>query len=163
VVPSADLKTRTFPVKIRLKNPLRQTPATAAASRDPAKVIYKPGERPDHLLKPGMMVRATLRVGAPSKAVLVPKDAIVVSGVQRQIAVYTPVPSPDKQAAAMGKIEMISVETGASEGSAMEVLGMALKPGQLVVAQGNERLRTGMVVSAVRTIATETLVSPKAP
>jgi multidrug efflux pump subunit AcrA (membrane-fusion protein) len=158
VVPNADLKTRTFPVKIRVRNPLRQAPATAAV-RDPAKVIYKPGERPDHLLKPGMMARATLRIGAPAKAVLVPKDAVVINGALRQVAIFT-ADAGGKPGATTGKIELVNVETGGTDGATIEILGGALKPGQFVVTQGNERLRPGQPVTAIRTVATESLVTP---
>ena len=60
VVPKADLRSRSFPVKIRLEN------------RD------NDGEP---LLKAGMFAHVTLPVGDPTKAKLVPKDALVLGGL----------------------------------------------------------------------------------
>jgi multidrug efflux pump subunit AcrA (membrane-fusion protein) len=113
------------------------------------------------LLKPGMIGRVTLRLGALAKATLVPKDAIVVSGAQRQIAIFTPDPKAAPAEKGRGIVQILQVETGASDGAAIEVLGDVLKPGQLVVSQGNERLRPGQPVLATRTISTSSLVAPE--
>jgi RND family efflux transporter MFP subunit len=59
VVPTADVRARTFPVKVRLQN--RPSGGTL-------------------LLKAGMFARATIAVGKKTLALLVPKDAIVLGG-----------------------------------------------------------------------------------
>ena len=57
VVPEADVRGRTFPVRIRIKNPM--------ADGQP-------------VLKAGMLARVTLAVGKEQPTLLVPKDAIVL-------------------------------------------------------------------------------------
>lgn len=61
VVPQADPRARTFPVKIRVKNP-----------RDESGV----------LVKAGMFARVHVPVGKPQMALVVPKDALVLGGPQ---------------------------------------------------------------------------------
>ena len=59
IIPQADLRTRTFPVKVRLRNiPVGN----------------------DVLLKAGMSVQVTLPTGPPRLAVLASKDAVVLGG-----------------------------------------------------------------------------------
>lgn len=55
VVPDADLRSRTFPVRIQIANPA-------------------------HALKPGMLAKVALAVGREQTAMLVPKDALVLGG-----------------------------------------------------------------------------------
>ncbi|MHC4938775.1 MAG: efflux RND transporter periplasmic adaptor subunit [Planctomycetota bacterium] len=59
VVPEADVRGRTFPVRIRIKNPIADTQPR---------------------LKAGMLARVTLAVGKEQPTLLVPKDAIVLGG-----------------------------------------------------------------------------------
>jgi RND family efflux transporter MFP subunit len=59
IVPMADVRSRTFPVKVRLRNPVE-------------------GETP--LLKAGMFARVHLDIGEKAMAILVPKDALVLGG-----------------------------------------------------------------------------------
>jgi RND family efflux transporter MFP subunit len=114
VVPQADVQARTFPVLIRVKNEL---------------VEGQP------LLKAGMLARVSLPTGRRETARLVPKDALVLGGPQTMVfAVETA--GDGKQ----GKAKPVPVELGAAIGGLMQVRG-PLSPGQLVVVQGNERLR----------------------
>jgi multidrug efflux pump subunit AcrA (membrane-fusion protein) len=69
LVPSADPRARTFPVKVRLKN-----------SRE--------GDVP--LLKAGMFATLHLPVGGAEMALLVPKDALVLGGPQPVVFVVGP-------------------------------------------------------------------------
>ena len=59
IVPQADVRARTFPVKVRLQNEI-----TSAGP----------------LIKSGMLARVTMPTGAEQNALLVPKDALVLGG-----------------------------------------------------------------------------------
>lgn len=105
---------RTFPVKIELPNP-------------------------KHELKPGMLAHATFRLGSTHQALMVPKDAVVITPAQKKILFIVK----------DGKANPIAVETGQAHGSLVEVKGRGLKNGQAVVTVGNERLRPGQPVQVV--------------
>jgi multidrug efflux pump subunit AcrA (membrane-fusion protein) len=120
IVPSADLRARTFPVKVHLANP-------------------------EHVLKAGMLADVTLPVGTPTRAVMVPKDALVLGG--RRYQVFVVEGEGDQQQA---KARAVSVQLGASDGQWVAVAAEpALKAGQRVVVQGNERLLDGAAVQVV--------------
>lgn len=124
IVPQADVRARTFPVKIRVENPLEEgTP----------------------LLKAGMLGRVTLPTGATQQALLLPKDALVLGGPTPLVYVVTADPKQPKQ----GKVHPVSVELGVSSGTLIQVRGN-LEEGQQVVVQGNERLRPGQDVLVTR-------------
>ena len=109
IIPRADEATRSFPIRIEVPNP-------------------------DGVIKGGMLGRATLPVGNLHKAILVPKDALVLS--QKGKAVYV----VNDQSA-----HIVPVKTGGSLGALIEVTG-DLKAGQRVVIRGNERLMPGQPV-----------------
>ncbi len=109
IIPRADEATRAFPVRIEIPNP-------------------------DGVIKGGMLGRATLPVGNLHKAILVPKDALVLG--QKGKAVYV----VNDQSA-----HIVPVKTGGAIGSLVEVTG-DLKAGQRVVIRGNERLMPGQPV-----------------
>ncbi len=115
VVPRADAAARTFPVRIEIPNP-------------------------DTGIKAGMLGRATLPAGNLHKALLVPKDALVLSGTGTSVYVVN-----DQTA------HLVPVKTIAAHGSLVEVEG-DLKPGLKVVVRGNERLRPGQPVQIVPAI-----------
>lgn len=121
IVPQADVKSRTFPVKVRVQNQFVD-------------------ERP--LIKPGMLARVTLPVGKESTALMVPKDAIVLGGPTPVL--YAVTPGKDKQSPSTARL--VPVQLGIVEDELIEVKGQ-LKPGELVVYQGNERLMPGAPVS----------------
>jgi membrane fusion protein, multidrug efflux system len=112
VIPRADDAARTFPVRIEISNP-------------------------DGEIKSGMLGRATLGVGMPRKAILVPKDALVLS--PRRKAVYV----IENRLA-----RLVPVSTGAEHGPLIEVQG-DLQAGSQVVVRGNERLRPGQPVKII--------------
>lgn len=133
-IPQADVRARTFPVMIRVKNEIG----------------------PDGpLLKAGMYARAALPIGQQVLATLVPKDAIVLGGAQPMVVVIngatevgqtgTPAPTP--------------VQMGVALQDWIQVTG-GLQPGQLVVAQGNERIRPGQTVVVSRIIESPSQPSP---
>ncbi len=120
IVPWAELRSRNFPVKIRLDG------------------IPQEG---GPLLKPGMFARVTLPVGKIAKARMVPKDAIVLGG-------DTPVVfcvDVDKNNPRQGKVRRVEVQLGVASEDMIQVAG-ALSAGEQVVIEGNERLRPGQVV-----------------
>lgn len=121
VVPRADERTRTFPVKIRVAN-------------------RKEGE--SVLLKGGMFAEVTLAGAGTAAAVLVPKDALVLGGPGPMVWAVT----PDAEGAGEGTVRPVSVETGASVGGSI-VVQSEIVAGTLVVVQGNERLRPGQRVA----------------
>jgi multidrug efflux pump subunit AcrA (membrane-fusion protein) len=120
IAPLADLKSRSFPVKVGIKNPVV-------------------GDR--HLLKAGMLARATLAVGQAKTARLVPRDAIVLAA---KPFVYVVDPAAD----GAGKVRSVEIETGVAVDDWIEVRGQ-LKPGDRVVVEGNERRRPGDLVRAI--------------
>jgi RND family efflux transporter MFP subunit len=126
VVPQADVQARTFPVKVRLKNQL--------TSDGP-------------LVKSGMYARVMLPTAEKQLALLVPKDALVLGGAQPLVYVVN-LPSPG---ATQGKVQPVPVQLGLSQGSQIQISG-GLAAGQLVVVQGNERLRPGQDVKVQRVI-----------
>jgi HlyD family secretion protein len=111
IVPQADLRARTFPVKVRLKN---------------EQVNGVP------VLKAGMYARVMLSVGAPTKAMLVPKDALVLGGPRPTVFVVSK--NGDATSA-----QPVPVEIGVASGTWIQVTG-AIESGSTVVVRGNERL-----------------------
>jgi RND family efflux transporter MFP subunit len=124
VVPQADLRSRTFPVKVQLPNPI---------------------EGRSHKLKAGMLAHVTLPIGAAAPGTLVPKDALVLGGGQSRVFVVVTDPQSKMQIA-----KEVLVETGLSEGDWIEVRGDVQK-GQQVVVRGNERIRDGQPVEVLST------------
>jgi len=112
VIPLADEATRAFPVRIEVPNA-------------------------EGVIKAGMVGRATLPVGKPYRAIMVPKDALVLSGAGA--VVYT---VNDEQA------RLVPVTTGQSRGPLVEVEG-DLNPGSKVVLRGNEGLNPGQPVQII--------------
>lgn len=121
IVPAADLRSRTFPVKVRLANPQGDD---------------------GHLIKAGMLARVTLAVGPAVQAILVPKDALVLGGPQPIVmaVVYDP-------KAKVTTVRPVPVQLGVAEGNLIQVSG-DLQPGQEVVVVGNERVRPGQPIQA---------------
>lgn len=112
VIPRADKATRTFPVRVEISNP-------------------------DGAIKAGMLGRVELPVGTPQTALLVPKDALVLSGMDSSVYVVN-----DEKA------RLVPVERGGAYGEFIEVKG-DLRAGLKVVIRGNERLRPGQPVRIV--------------
>jgi membrane fusion protein (multidrug efflux system) len=112
IIPSGDTKSRTFPVQVRVPNPK----AT---------------------IKPGMLMRVTLAVGNRHAALLVPKDALVLSAGGN--LVYT---------INKGRAQSLPVKVIAAHDGKLEVEG-PLKAGQGVVVFGNERLMPGQPVKVI--------------
>ncbi|RCS56009.1 efflux RND transporter periplasmic adaptor subunit [Bremerella cremea] len=118
--PSADVRSRTFPVKIRVKNEM---------------VDGKP------MLKSGMMGNVLLQAGERKTATLVPKDAIVLGGAAPML--YVVVKSADGMT-----VKPVAVKVGEADESLIEVIG-EVQPGDQVVTRGNERLRPGQAITII--------------
>ncbi len=121
VVPQADARTRTFPVKIEVVNTISES---------------------GPLLKAGMLARVNLPTSTPHMAMLVPKDAQVLGGAAPQICLVRPGDTDGLKAS------FVTVEAGANVFDYVEIKG-ACEPGDLVVVRGNERLRPGQPITVV--------------
>lgn len=139
IVPEADERSRTFPVKIRVTNEF------SAIGESSLKVSEGKPKRGEPVLKAGMLARATLATGDPHEALMVPKDALVLGGKHKMIWTI----DPDSLEAAQGNMLeanaiAIPVETGVEENADIEVMEIAksgaLKAGTFVVIRGNERI-----------------------
>ncbi len=117
VVPQADPRARTLPVRATLTNPhINDRPA----------------------LQPGMIGRALVPIGTARETVFVPKDALVLQG--REAVVFKIVASPAGSIA-----QRVLVKTGISRGETVEITG-DVNDGEQVIVMGNERLRGGETV-----------------
>ncbi|MBX3442943.1 MAG: efflux RND transporter periplasmic adaptor subunit [Planctomyces sp.] len=119
VIPQADARSRTFPVRIRVAN-----------------TVDDAGPQ----LKVGMFARVTLAVGPPVKALLAPKDAIVLGGPAPILYVVTPAAGETPSS-----VRAVPVQLGVSSEDRIQVIG-DLNAGDLIVVEGNERLRPGQPV-----------------
>ena len=115
--PQADSRSRTFPVKVRVENQF--------AAGLP-------------LLKAGMFARVTLPVGKPVSRTLVPKDAVVLSG--ESATLFVAAGPPDKAV-----VKPVPVKLGPATGAWLAVTG-EVAPGDLIIVEGNERVRPGMEI-----------------
>ena len=135
ITPQADTKSRTFPVKVRVKNVIRDD---------------------GPLLKAGMLARVTLPTGELRDSLLVPKDAIVLGGATPVVA--SVVALDDKELAALdpkapgpkptSKVKFVPVELGIADGAWIAVTGQ-LAADQQVVIVGNERVMPGQMLSII--------------
>lgn len=136
-VPQGDLRSRTFPVKVRIKNEF--------SSAGP-------------LLMPGMYARVMMPLGVQQVVMLVPKDAIVFEGNSRVVWVIEGANSEGGNGVATPR----PVELGVATGSLIEVKG-ELSPGQLVVVEGNENLAPGQKIVITRIHQAETTATTSLP
>lgn len=118
--PQADARARTFPVKVRVEN-----------------VVDERGP----LLKAGMFARVTLPVGEAKPLPLVPKDAISIGG-------RTPVVYVVDTTGGKSTVRPVPVTMGVAQGQWISVGANEIKVGDIVVVEGNERLRPGQDVRA---------------
>ncbi|PQO44711.1 efflux RND transporter periplasmic adaptor subunit [Blastopirellula marina] len=138
IVPQADVRTRTFPVKIRVKN------------RE---------QNGGPLLKAGMLARVPLPTAGKKKGLLCPKDALVLN--DDKAMVYVTVEEPGKPTT----VKPVPVELGVAIDEWIEVIG-DVNSQTKVVTEGNERLRPGQPISVLeetdaRPFPTSTSESPR--
>jgi RND family efflux transporter MFP subunit len=120
IVPQADVRSRTFPVEIRVMNRIDEN---------------------GPVLMSGMLAQARLATGGQMTALLVPKDALVLGGPQ---PVVFAVEGPGNRGETT--VRSVSVTLGVAVGDAIQVTG-PLRAGERVVVQGNERLQSGQSVT----------------
>jgi multidrug efflux pump subunit AcrA (membrane-fusion protein) len=120
IVPEADLRSRTFPVKVRVANQ------------------FSPSGQP--ALKSGMLARVALATTMRQSAFLVPKDALVLQGGSTMVWGVDPATITKSLEGTMeGSAVAIPVETGAEQQDRIAISG-PIQPGMLVVIRGNERI-----------------------
>ncbi len=103
----------------------------------------------DSQLAPGMLVRVEIKPGKKKgKTLFVPKDAIVRT--PKETSVWVVREDKDKSM----KAHKVVVRTGRLEKSlvAVRFKGKKIKPGEWVVVQGNERLKSNSKVKIINTI-----------
>ena len=120
IVPTGDVRTRTFPIHIRLTNRINEGRV---------------------LLMAGMLARADLPTGEKSRLPLVPKDALVLNGSQRSVFVV----DRKGRSNTSGVVRAVPVRLGVADGNMIQV-DAAVREGDLVVVMGNERLKAGQDV-----------------
>lgn len=91
---------------------------------------------PENLLRPGQFVKVRAVTDMNKGALLVPQRAVSEQQGQSQVAVV----GPDN------KVELRNVEVGDRSG-ALWVIDEGLKPGERVVAEGLQKLQSGMTVN----------------
>ncbi len=125
IVPSADSRTRSFPVRIRLANRF---------------VEGLP------VIRPGMMAHIILPVGELNDVLLVPRDALILDGLSGAATSIFVVEFQENRAVA----RRIPVRTGRTHSDLVEVRppdeGQRLSEGMLVITEGNERLQSGQTI-----------------
>ena len=122
VIPQADLRSRSFPVRIRIANP-------------------SAGE--NFKLQPGMLGRAALLVGKEKEMILVKKDALVFASGQNKV--FKVVNSEGKTS-----VVPVVVKTGTEVGSWVQVMGNVDENDKVVIV-GNEGLRAGAEIMVTET------------
>lgn len=120
IVPQADLRSRSFPVKIIIKNP-----KTAGGL----------------LLKAGMLARAEMILESNDGRIFVHKDALVLDGLQKSL--YVVAKDPETQ---LTTALLVQVQVGVSIEDWIEVEG-DIEVGDQVVVEGNERLQPGQPIA----------------
>ncbi len=118
IVSQADLRSRTFPVRIEIDN-------------------QKIGN--GYLLQPGMLGRATLTIGPKTEMLMIKKDALVLSSGRTKVFKVSSRGSTDI-------VVEVPVKTGSTSGDWIQVIGK-LTTNDQVVLMGNERLRSGQEIS----------------
>ena len=118
IVPMADIRSRSFPVVVRLTNPQTES---------------------GYQLKPGMLGSATLQLGVQREVVLIPKDALILGNDSNRVFIARQNDQGQLQA------QSVTVTVGESIGSSVEILD-GVSAGDKVVIRGNERLRPGQLL-----------------
>jgi RND family efflux transporter MFP subunit len=123
IVPQADVRSRTFPVKVR--------------------VINRFSDSGEPLIKAGMLARVTLATKRTQESFMVPKDALVLSGEAAVIWVIDSASIRDaSESMKIANAAPVPVRTGIEEEELIEVIG-TFDPKGWVVVRGNERIIPG--------------------
>ena len=97
------------------------------------------------MLMSGMVVRIDLPIGPETMSSFVPTDAIVLDGLEQSVFVVDVDGPPTGGKAQTGVVRNVPVKLGAADGEWIAVTG-GLKPDEMVVTRGNERLTAGQTV-----------------
>lgn len=125
IIPDADSRSRSFPVRVQIDNPL---------------------DNGMPLLRPGMMARVFLPVGKEEEVLLVTQDALVLDRSRTYVFVVEDV---DGTLIA----NRMEVETGPTKNRLIQIKTRGrsvLAAGAEVVVEGNERLASGQTVERIR-------------
>lgn len=160
IIPEADPRSRTFPVKIRMDNVFvdadnkpcdpNETLKSDGSDNGETEKDKKNVNRCQPLVKSGMLAKVTLSLGKKQNVLLVPKDALVLGGEKKQLWVVNgkseDVKSSDPNATGLKQaaVKKIDVTLGIAEGNWIQVTG-DIQDGDLVVTEGNERIFAPMV------------------
>jgi multidrug efflux pump subunit AcrA (membrane-fusion protein) len=160
IVPQADPLSRNFPVKVRVAN--RRMPEPSGGNPDAPAKGRPAAETADPralAIQPGMFARVHLPVDNVDRP-LVHKDALVLSEDATTVCAV----QPEEAGATTGRarVEQIPVELGEAKEDWIEIRGpvgedgsLPLKPGQLVILMGNERVNPGQEVTIVDSTSPE--------
>ena len=129
IVPVAATRARTYPVHIRIVNPVKDGAP---------------------LLLAGMLARVDLPAGKREVLPLVPKDALVLNGNDRSVFVLDSDPE-QRESQETGVVRKVSVRLGIAVDDRVQVRGN-IKRGDRVVVVGNERLIPNSAVSIQREV-----------
>ena len=118
IVPVAESRARTFPVHIQVQNKIRYgTP----------------------MLMAGMLARIALPAGKRQTLPLVPKDALVLNGIDRSVLVVEENADRPRGGERTGIVRKVAVDLGVAVANRIQVRG-DIQVNDLVVVVGNERL-----------------------
>ena len=138
----AEVLRGTSPASVEIRLPGRSEPLRAddlalipdidGRSRRFTLVAHLPD--PDNTLTPGTSVTAAVPIGAPAQRIVVSSDAVLASYAGSYV--YTPKSSPEGPAIA----QRVPVEVLFERGGEAILSPGPLKPGDMVIIEGNERL-----------------------
>ena len=126
IVPQVDLRSRTFPVRIEIQNPMVGS---------------------SYALQPGMLGRASLNMGKVVERLVVKKDAIVLGVGSPKVFKVIPPSTANGDASVIG----VDIKTGDSYGDWIEVTGDLTTKDEVVVL-GNERLQPNQAIKVSKVI-----------
>lgn len=121
IVPDADARSRSFPVRVRIKNPINNG------------VV---------LLKPGMSAKVFVPVDESAQKLFVPQDALVLDRNRAFVFIVERKTDPPV-------VQRIEVSSGPTQGSMVQIEpvdGTTIELGWEVVIEGNEQLQSGQTV-----------------
>ncbi len=142
IVPRADVRSRSFPVKVLFDNP-----------------ALDDSDSPRHLVSAGMLASVALNVGRSKSALFVSKDALVLGGTTPLVYTFHAAQSEENQ----GHVQPVPVTIHVDEADDILVrVEGPLQAGQQVVVRGNERLRANQAVRVVKVVPPDAVLSAAA-
>lgn len=117
---------------------------------------------PDRALRPGMYVNASLTLPPIPSALVVPSTAIMTSAQGSSVVVIRGAAAGRGGPIKEGKAEIVGVTTGQRFGNSV-VVSKGLKPGDVVVTEGQLRVQPGAPLKVSRLIPATGQPAPSAP